>query len=90
MVVLSEARKAVESRRAAEVEATVREWRRTWRRVFAQCVGLALGGTVLYGVSFGLTSGTDAELVAAAAFLVGYVIPFFRLVFFFVKHADQF
>jgi hypothetical protein len=66
------------------------QWRRTWRRVFAQCVILALAGYSLYGVSWTLRSGTQSELVVAVSFAIAYVLPFFRLVFFFVKHSDQF
>ena len=67
-----------------------REWRRTWRGVFAQCVALAVIGYSIYGVSFAVRSGEQSDLIVAVSFLIAYALPFFRLVHFFVKHADQF
>jgi hypothetical protein len=90
LVRISHAQQEVEVRHAHEVEAMRREWRRTWLRVFLQCVVLAIAGYLLYGVSWALRSGTQSELIVAISFVIAYVLPFFRLVFFFVKHADQF
>jgi type VI protein secretion system component VasF len=90
LVRISRAQQEVEARRAHEVEAMRREWRRTWLQVFLQCVVLAVAGYLLYGVSWALRSGIQSELIAAISFVIAYALPFFRLVFFFVKHADQF
>ena len=89
LLTISAARRAQESRRADLAELSQRQWRRSWRRVFAQCLGLALLGYLVYGVSFGLTGGSS-RLFAAAAFVLGYVVPLFRLLAFFLHHADQF
>jgi len=74
---------------ACEAEAMEQEWRRAWRRVFAQCIGLALAGYLAYGLSWGL-NGDGAMVLAAASLVVGYVLPLFRLLAFFLRHADQF
>ena len=90
LVTISTARQSVELRRSQVAETMRREWRRIWRRVFAQCVVLSVIGYSIYGVSFAVRSGEQSDLIVAASFLVAYVFPFFRLVHFFVTHADQF
>jgi hypothetical protein len=90
LLVLDPARRAREKARASEVEALEREWRRAWHRVFAECLGLFLLGYILYGLAFGKYAVGRAALIAAVAMVVGYAGPFFRLVTFFVRHADQF
>ncbi len=90
LLVLDPARRAKEQARASEVEALERGWRRAWHRVFAECLGLFLLGYAIYGVAFGEHPVGQAALIAAAAMVVGYVGPFFRLVAFFLRHADQF
>ncbi|HEV8600031.1 MAG TPA: hypothetical protein VGQ69_11770 [Gemmatimonadales bacterium] len=89
LVTLTASRQAKESAHANEAELLERHWRRAWIHVFAQCLGLALLGYLSYGISWGLT-GSGAVLLAATGFLVGYVLPFFRLLAFFLRNADQF
>jgi len=83
-------RQTKELQRAREVEEQARSWRRTWRRVFAECVALAMLGYAIYGASFATQSGEVSDLIVAISFCVSYALPFFRLVFFYVKHSDQF
>ena len=90
LVTISAAQQSLELRRSQSAEAMRREWRRTWRGVFAQCVALAVIGYSIYGVSFAVRSGEQSDLIVAVSFLIAYALPFFRLVHFFVKHADQF
>lgn len=47
-------------------------------------------GYAIYGVSFTTPSGETTDLLVATGFCVSYALPFFRLIFFYVKHSDQF
>lgn len=83
------ARQAIELGHAAIAEAAEADWRRSWRRVYAQCIGLMLLGYACFGASWALT-GRSGGLLAAGSLVIAYVLPFFRLLIFFVRHADQF
>jgi len=89
LLVLGPARCDKELAHARAAEAMERTWARAWHAVFAQCIGLALLGYVVYGISWG-SSGDRATLLATGGFLVGYVVPLLRLLVFFLRHADQF
>lgn len=66
-----------------------RSWRRAWLGAYLQCLGLVLAGYFLFGLSWAY-HGDAATLISSVAFLVAYALPFFRLVAFFLRHADQF
>jgi hypothetical protein len=86
---LDPVRQAAESGRAGRVEAERRAWRRSWFAVYAQCAALCGAGTLLYALSWRFT-GDGAKVLSALGQVVAYALPFFRLVVFFVKNADQF
>ncbi len=86
---LDQARSNRESVKARHIEAGVRHWRRAWIAAYLQCLGLMVIGYGLYGMSWG-RSGDDAILLSALGFVVAYALPFFRLIAFFLRHADQF
>ena len=90
LVTISAAQQSIEARRAREAELMQLGWRRSWQRVFVQCVVLAFVGYLMFGITFAFRSGQQSELLSTSAFVVSYVLPFFRLVFLFVKHGDQF
>lgn len=71
------------------VEAGTRHWRRAWVSAYLQCVAFTVAGLALYGLSWGL-HGDPAVVVSALAFVVAYALPFFRLIAFYLRHADQF
>jgi hypothetical protein len=50
---------------------------------------LAVLGYAGYGASFTLR-GNEARVIAAASFVVAYVLPAFRLLVFFLRHAEEF
>jgi hypothetical protein len=89
LLTLHQVRRDRESANAHLVEEGVRSWRRAWRGVYLQCVALMVIGYVLYGISWGLL-GNQAILLSALGFVVAYGLPFFRLIAFFLRHADQF
>lgn len=90
LVTISPAQQSVELRRSQLAETMRREWRRTWQGVYAQCIVLVLIGYSTYGLSLAVRSGEQSGLIVAVSFVIAYVLPFFRLVHFFVKHSDQF
>jgi hypothetical protein len=89
LLTVDPARAEQELTRAREAEALQRIWRRRWLRVYAECIGFAAGGTLLYAASWGLP-GDAGVLLSATGQVVAYGFPFFRLIFFFVRNADQF
>ena len=86
---LDQLRRNRESAKARLIEEGVRRWRRTWIAAYLQCLGLMVIGYLLYGMSWS-RSGDDAILLSALGFVVAYALPFFRLIGFFLRHADQF
>jgi hypothetical protein len=86
---LDQPRRDREIASARLVEAGTRHWRKAWLMAYLQCLALMLAGYVLYGLSWG-RSGDEAVLISALGFVVAYALPFFRLIAFFLRHADQF
>lgn len=86
---LPQTRRDREATNGRLIEAGTRVWRRTWHVAYLQCLALLVIGYVLYGVSWGLP-GEKGVLVSALGFVVAYALPFFRLIAFFLRHADQF
>ena len=89
LLTLHPARRDRESANACLIEEGVRLWRRAWRGVYLQCVGLMVIGYLLYGFSWSLP-GDQAILWSALGFVIAYALPFFRLIAFLLRHADQF
>lgn len=90
LLTLDPARVAREVRHAAAAKAAADRWRLAWLRVYGQCLLLFLVGYLLYGMSWGIADGQTALLVAALSQFVAYAVPLFRLLAFYLKHADQF
>lgn len=83
-------RRAVERRRAQEIEQAMRSSRREVRRVFWQCFRLAFAGVPIYAWSWHLTDPRMAEIAVASAFFVTYALPFFRWSAFHISRSDAF
>jgi len=47
-------------------------------------------GYLLYGASFNGTNGDRAAVIVGLSFVVGYVVPLFRLLHFYLSHGDDF
>ena len=90
LLVLDPVRRARESMHAALVESAARTWRRSWHRIYAECMLYFCAGYLLYGVSFNVTKGNRAAVLASLSFVVGYVVPLFRLLLFYLSHSDDF
>ncbi len=90
LLVLDPLRRARESARATLSEATARVWHRAWRRIYVECMLYFCVGYLLYGASFNGTNGDRAAVIVGLSFVVGYVVPLFRLLHFYLSHGDDF
>jgi hypothetical protein len=90
LLFLDPLRRARECAPAAVGVPTARAWRRSWRRVYVECILYFCAGYVLYGASFNMPNGDRAAVLVGLSFVVYYVVPLFRLLLFYLSHADDF
>ncbi|NOT09818.1 MAG: hypothetical protein HOP28_16620 [Gemmatimonadales bacterium] len=90
LLTLDPVRVAREVRHAAAAFAAADRWRLAWLRVYAQCLLCFLAGYVMYGMSWGASDPTTVSILVSLSQFVAYAVPLFRLLSFYLKHADQF